>query len=142
MAKQVAYVLVASVLTLLILLVVGFSVWGRMKLENTSEALQIQNLRFDAALNNMSHGLVMFDAHTRLVVCNERYMQIYGLSPDVAKPGTSRTTIAVLPIAFAKLCARVKGHGLPTGLYRHEARAGLSTPRAEKCHDQNDHGIF
>jgi diguanylate cyclase (GGDEF)-like protein/PAS domain S-box-containing protein len=87
MAKQIAYVLVATVLTLLILLVVGFSVWGRMKLEKTTEALHTQNLRFDAALNNMSHGLVMFDASTRLVVCNERYMQIYGLSPEIVKPG-------------------------------------------------------
>jgi diguanylate cyclase (GGDEF)-like protein/PAS domain S-box-containing protein len=86
-AKQAAYVLVASVLTLLILVVVGFSVWGRMKLENTSAALQTQNLRFDAALNNMSHGLVMFDAQTRLVVCNERYLQIYGLPPEIVKPG-------------------------------------------------------
>ncbi len=86
-AKQLAYVFVAIVLTLLILLVVAFSVWGRMKLENTSDALQTQNLRFDTALNNMSHGLVMFDAATRLVVCNERYLQIYGLSPEVVKPG-------------------------------------------------------
>jgi PAS domain-containing protein len=35
--------------------------------------LQAQNMRFDAALKNMSHGLCMFDRHERLIVCNERY---------------------------------------------------------------------
>ena len=39
------------------------------------------------ALNNMSQGVVMFDASGRVVVCNKRYLDIYGLSPDVVKPG-------------------------------------------------------
>ena len=39
------------------------------------------------ALNNMSQGVVMFDAAGRVVVCNNRYLEIYGLSPDVVKPG-------------------------------------------------------
>jgi len=50
--------------------------------------LQIQNLRFDAALNNMPHGLAMFDAEQRLVVANKRYAEMYGLSPHEVKPGT------------------------------------------------------
>jgi diguanylate cyclase (GGDEF)-like protein/PAS domain S-box-containing protein len=87
LAKQRAYSSIASLITLLILLVVGFSIWGRIKLETTTAALHTQNLRFDTALNNMSHGLCMFDASARLVVCNERYLQIYGLSPDIVKPG-------------------------------------------------------
>jgi diguanylate cyclase (GGDEF)-like protein/PAS domain S-box-containing protein len=49
--------------------------------------LRGQNLQFDAALNNMSQGLVMFDSTGRLVVCNDRYRQIYKLSPDLTKPG-------------------------------------------------------
>ena len=39
------------------------------------------------ALNNMSQGVVMFDAAGRVAVCNNRYLEIYGLSPDVVKPG-------------------------------------------------------
>jgi diguanylate cyclase (GGDEF)-like protein/PAS domain S-box-containing protein len=50
--------------------------------------LQIQNLRFDAALNNMPHGLAMYDSEQRLVVANKRYAEIYGLSADDVKPGT------------------------------------------------------
>ncbi len=39
------------------------------------------------AVNNMSQGLVMFDANERLVVCNDRYIEMYGLSRDVVRPG-------------------------------------------------------
>jgi diguanylate cyclase (GGDEF)-like protein/PAS domain S-box-containing protein len=38
-------------------------------------------------LNNMSQGVLMFDADTRLVFCNQSYVEMYGLSPEVAKPG-------------------------------------------------------
>ncbi len=41
----------------------------------------------DIALNNMTQGVVMFDAGGRLIVHNQRYLEIYGLSPDVVKPG-------------------------------------------------------
>jgi diguanylate cyclase (GGDEF)-like protein len=35
----------------------------------------------------MLQGLVMFDSSARLVVCNRRYLDMYGLSPDIVKPG-------------------------------------------------------
>jgi methyl-accepting chemotaxis protein len=41
----------------------------------------------ELALNNMSQGVVMFDQSGRLVVCNEGYLRMYGLSADVVKPG-------------------------------------------------------
>jgi len=46
-----------------------------------------QNLQLDTALNNMGQGLVMFDSSARIVVCNQRYIQMYNLSPEVVKPG-------------------------------------------------------
>jgi diguanylate cyclase (GGDEF)-like protein/PAS domain S-box-containing protein len=39
------------------------------------------------AVNNVSQGVVMFDANERLVACNDRYMEMYGLSPEVLRPG-------------------------------------------------------
>jgi len=45
------------------------------------------NVLLDTALNNMSQGLCMFDAQARLVVCNRRYIEMYGLSADLVKPG-------------------------------------------------------
>jgi NO-binding membrane sensor protein with MHYT domain/methyl-accepting chemotaxis protein len=43
----------------------------------------------DAALNNMAQGLVMFDGNQNVVVFNQRYLEIYRLSPDDVKPGCS-----------------------------------------------------
>ncbi len=57
------------------------------------EQLRTQNLQFDAALNNMSQGLAMFDADLRLIVCNRRYSEMYGLTPEQVKPGTSASEI-------------------------------------------------
>ena len=35
------------------------------------------------AIDNMTQGVVMFDAVERLVVCNDRFLDMYGLSRDV-----------------------------------------------------------
>ncbi|MGD9922042.1 MAG: diguanylate cyclase, partial [Pseudorhodoplanes sp.] len=39
------------------------------------------------AVNNMAQGVVMFDDDHRLAVCNDRYLEMYDLSPHVVKPG-------------------------------------------------------
>ncbi|MFT4121404.1 PAS-domain containing protein [Bradyrhizobium sp.] len=57
--------------------------------ERAVEELSEQYRRFDAALNNMPHGLCMLDNQLRIIVYNKRYMEMYGLSPDVVKPGIS-----------------------------------------------------
>src|SRR5262249_30185003 len=51
------------------------------------EELRAQHVRLDAALNSMRQGLLMFDADSRLILYNDRYLKMYGLSPDAAKPG-------------------------------------------------------
>ena len=38
-------------------------------------------------LENMSQGVLMFDANAHLVFCNRRYIEMYALPADVAKPG-------------------------------------------------------
>lgn len=43
--------------------------------------------QLDVAVNNMSQGLLMFDARQQLVLCNDRYFEIYNLSPEVVRPG-------------------------------------------------------
>jgi PAS domain S-box-containing protein len=40
-------------------------------------------------LNNMTQGVVMFDAGGHLIVSNDRYRTMYGLSPDIVKPGVN-----------------------------------------------------
>ena len=51
--------------------------------------LSIEKQRLDTAINNMTQGLLLFDAAKRLIVCNRRYIEMYGLSPEVVKPGCS-----------------------------------------------------
>ena len=46
-----------------------------------------KRLLLSTALNNMTQGVVMFDNAERLVICNDRYREMYSLSPDVAKTG-------------------------------------------------------
>lgn len=51
------------------------------------ELLRRQKVQLDTALNNMTQGINLFDAEGRLVVSNERYRQMYRLSPDDVRPG-------------------------------------------------------
>ena len=53
------------------------------------QKLETQKLQLDAALTNMSQGLLMFDSSERIVVCNSRYIEMYRLSSQVVKPGCS-----------------------------------------------------
>ncbi|MBJ6988515.1 EAL domain-containing protein [Devosia sp. MC521] len=50
--------------------------------------LERQNIRLDAAVNNISIGLSMMDARGRLIICNEPYARIYNLPVELLKPGT------------------------------------------------------
>jgi len=47
-----------------------------------------QNMRLDAAVNNISQGLCMFDARGRLVISNQPYARIYDLPAALLRPGT------------------------------------------------------
>lgn len=51
------------------------------------EKVLTQKAQIDTAMDNMSQGVLMFDAEARLILCNRRYIEMYNLSPDVVKPG-------------------------------------------------------
>ncbi|WP_236960581.1 EAL domain-containing protein [Methylobacterium durans] len=51
------------------------------------------NLRLDAALDNMSQGLCLYDAEHRLMVVNRRYYEIYDLAPGSLAVGMSATEV-------------------------------------------------
>jgi methyl-accepting chemotaxis protein len=61
--------------------------------ESATAQIRTQNTRFNAALNNMTQGLCMFDADRRLVVSNEPYARMYALPPELVKVGTHHKTI-------------------------------------------------
>ena len=66
---------------------------ARLKMQNElgkqqEENSRVRNLQFDTAINNMSQGLCFFDANHRLIVCNDRYIDMYDLAHDRVEPGT------------------------------------------------------
>ena len=63
---------------------------GHHREETRAETeLAEQMRRFDVALNNMYHGLCMFDKDRRLIVCNRRYAEMYHLPEHLQRPGTT-----------------------------------------------------
>ena len=55
-----------------------------LKSLNTTRDMTSLAVRFDTALNNMPHGLCMFDSEGRLVVGNSRLSQLLGIAQDLA----------------------------------------------------------
>jgi CHASE1-domain containing sensor protein len=48
-------------------------------IEVANKKFEMQNIRFDAALNNMAQGLMMFDPAGKLVITNRRIADLYGM---------------------------------------------------------------
>jgi diguanylate cyclase (GGDEF)-like protein len=46
-----------------------------------------ERCHLSTAVNNIPQGLILYDAAARIVICNQPYIEMFGLSPDVAKPG-------------------------------------------------------
>jgi diguanylate cyclase (GGDEF)-like protein len=47
------------------------------------------HLQLDTALNNMSHGLCLFDADLRVVLFNDRFLDIFRFPREIARPGAT-----------------------------------------------------
>ncbi len=52
-------------------------------------ALKNDEQLLNTILDNMAHGVLLFDSESRLLVCNQRYVSMYGLTQDAAKVGRS-----------------------------------------------------
>jgi diguanylate cyclase (GGDEF)-like protein len=71
-----------------VIMLMGVLVWRATKdLAGNSLELGKINTRFDAALANMPTGLSMFDADGHLMVWNECYVELYGMSPEIVYRG-------------------------------------------------------
>jgi diguanylate cyclase (GGDEF)-like protein len=70
----------------------------RAALQECDEEIRAQNLCFEMALENMCQGVCVFDAERRLVVCNEPYLRMYGLTRERVKRGTTLSEILELRI--------------------------------------------
>lgn len=61
----------------------------RIALEALRGKLDAQDLRMRAILDNLAHGLSLYDRHERLVACNQQFLDIYRLPAELGQPGTS-----------------------------------------------------
>src|SRR5689334_5217752 len=78
------------------------AMWGHSALRRVQRAKLRRNAFISSALNNLSQGVMMTDAQDRVVFCNDRFHEIYGLSHgDVTSEMTGREWIEL---------GRARGH--------------------------------
>jgi PAS domain S-box-containing protein len=87
--NQSLLLLGTGVLRALVICLIGFIAAREIVrgIKRSKERLQEQKRKLDAALNHMSQGLCMLDASARLVLCNNRYLEMYRLSARDIRPG-------------------------------------------------------
>ena len=51
--------------------------------------LAVQYKRFNTAMDNIVQGVAMYDAEMRLITCNKRFGEIYGLPAALTRPGAT-----------------------------------------------------
>ncbi|MCK1512684.1 EAL domain-containing protein [Bradyrhizobium sp. 190] len=79
-AAALAIIVVIGMVFLIVRQLRGQHAAAQRKLSEKSQHL-------DTAINNMTQGLLLFDSSGRLVICNRQYIDMFGLSTDVVKPG-------------------------------------------------------
>jgi diguanylate cyclase (GGDEF)-like protein/PAS domain S-box-containing protein len=116
---QTTFVIAAVILSALVIAVILSLIVQQLSRQHRSSQrrLALERLRLDTAVNNMNQGLLLFDSSQRLVVCNQRFIEIYGLSPDVVKPGCSfrdlivhRSEVGSLQCDVDQHCLRMLEH--------------------------------
>ncbi len=80
--EQISYLIAAAGLSVLVIAAMLFFVVRRL-----SQQHQMEKQRLDVAVNNIPQGLIVYDKAARITVCNKRYIEMFRLSPEVAKPG-------------------------------------------------------
>jgi diguanylate cyclase (GGDEF)-like protein/PAS domain S-box-containing protein len=86
---QTRSMITAAALSALVIALILFLITRQMtrQSQESQARLESEKHRLDTALNNMTQGLVLYDASARVVICNQRYIDMYKLSTEVAKPG-------------------------------------------------------
>ena len=79
----------AAALAVVIVIGMVFLIVRKLRQQHAAaqHMLSEKTRHLDTAINNMTQGLLLFDASGRLVICNRQYIDMFGLSPDIVKPG-------------------------------------------------------
>ena len=115
-SAQIRFLIVVAGLFMVVIAAMLFLVVRKLSQQHrlSQQRLQQEKLRLDTAVNNMTQGLLLFDSSQRLVVCNQRYIEMYRLSTEVVKPGSSfreiiahRKAMGAFDGDVEEYCARV-----------------------------------
>jgi diguanylate cyclase (GGDEF)-like protein/PAS domain S-box-containing protein len=89
--QQMYFLIGVGGISVVLIAVLLFVVVRRLSHDHavSQRRLTLEKQRLDKAINNMTQGLLLFDSSERLVVCNNRYIEMYGLSPRIIKPGAT-----------------------------------------------------
>jgi diguanylate cyclase (GGDEF)-like protein len=89
--EQTRLLVAVAALSTLVIVVMLFLIVRQMtrQYEFSRARLSLEKQRLDTAVNNMTQGLLLFDSSARLVVSNEHFIDMFGLSRDIIKPGCS-----------------------------------------------------
>jgi diguanylate cyclase (GGDEF)-like protein len=89
--EQTRFLIGVASLSALVIIVILALVVRQISLQHqlSQRRLALEKQRLDTAVNNMTQGLLFFDSSQRLVICNQRYVEMFGVSRDVIKPGCS-----------------------------------------------------
>jgi diguanylate cyclase (GGDEF)-like protein len=68
-------------------------------LKRQEAQLHATNLRLDAALENMSQGLCLYDSEARLQVVNRRFCEIFHIPPKLVRSGMTFDAVLALSVA-------------------------------------------
>jgi diguanylate cyclase (GGDEF)-like protein/PAS domain S-box-containing protein len=87
--QQTGFMVTTAAMSATVIALILFLIIRQINRQNrdAQERLEAERLRLDTALNNMSQGLILYDAAGYIVTCNRRYADMFGLSHDVIKPG-------------------------------------------------------
>ncbi|OAF15337.1 bifunctional diguanylate cyclase/phosphodiesterase [Bradyrhizobium neotropicale] len=87
--QQTGFMVTTATLSATVIALILFLIIRQINRQNreAQERLEAERLRLDTAINNMSQGLILYDASGTIVTCNRRYADMFGLSHDIIKPG-------------------------------------------------------
>ena len=100
--------------------------------------LSEKSQHLDTAINNMTQGLLLFDSSGRLVICNRQYIDMFGLSTDVVKPGRTSARHDPAPSGARLLCRRRRRLLCPLSRSQRQPGSGCRDLDAGRAHDPAD----
>jgi diguanylate cyclase (GGDEF)-like protein len=86
---QTRFLIAAAALSALVIALTLFLIVRKLSAQhrNSERRLALEKERLDTAINNMAQGLLLYDEDSRIVLLNQRYLELFQLSPDAVKPG-------------------------------------------------------